>query len=61
MSKQFFDVFPTLKLDTGLKDLFEQVTVEKVTATKRKDFLRIYIAADHLILKIGRASCRERV
>ena len=51
MSKQFFDVFPTLKLDTGLKDLFEQVTVEKVTATKRKDFLRIYIAADHLILK----------
>ena len=51
MSKQFFDVFPTLKLDTGLKDLFEQVTVEKVTATKRKDFLRIYIAADHLIQK----------
>ena len=51
MSKQFFDVFPTLKLDMGLKDLFEQVTVEKVTATKRKDFLRIYIAADHLIQK----------
>ncbi len=51
MSKAFFEVFPTLKLDTGLQDLFEQVTVEKVTSTKRKDFLRVYIASDHLIHK----------
>ncbi|MDE6318123.1 MAG: hypothetical protein K2M22_00090, partial [Lachnospiraceae bacterium] len=51
MSKAFFDVFPTLKLDTGLKDLFERVTVEKVTSTKRKDFLRVYIASEHLIAK----------
>ena len=40
MGKKFFDVFPTLKLDTGLKDLYEQVTVEKVSSTKRKDFMR---------------------
>ena len=51
MSKPFFDVFPTLKLDTGLHDLFESVVVEKVTSTKRKDFLRVYIASDHLIQK----------
>ncbi len=51
MSKAFFDVFPTLKLDTGLRDLFENVTVEKVTSTKRKDFLRVYIASEHLIQK----------
>jgi len=51
MSKAFFDVFPTLKLDTGLHDLFEGVAVEKVTSTKRKDFLRVYIASDHLINK----------
>ena len=51
MSKPFFDVFPTLKLDTGLHDLFESVAVEKVTSTKRKDFLRVYIASDHLIQK----------
>ncbi len=51
MSKAFFEVFPTLKLDTGLQDLFEQVTVEKVTSTRRKDFLRVYIASDHLIHK----------
>ncbi|MDE7428479.1 MAG: hypothetical protein K2N00_04295, partial [Lachnospiraceae bacterium] len=40
-----------MKLDTGLKDLFENVTVEKVTSTKRKDFLRVYIASEHLISK----------
>ena len=51
MSKAFFDVFPTLKLDTGLHDLFENVAVEKVTSTKRKDFLRVYIASEHLISK----------
>ncbi len=51
MSKKFFDVFPTLKLDKDSKDLFEQVMVEKVTATKRKDFLRIYILSEHLIHK----------
>ena len=43
MSKKFFDVFPALKLDTGIHDLFEQTMVEKVTATRRKDFLRIYL------------------
>ena len=51
MGKKFFDVFPTLKLDTGLKDLYEQVIVDKVSATKRKDFLRIYISSDRLIQK----------
>ena len=51
MGKKFFDVFPTLKLDTGLRDLYEQVTVDKVSATKRKDFLRVYISSDRLIQK----------
>jgi DNA polymerase-3 subunit alpha (Gram-positive type) len=51
MAKKFFDVFPALKLDTGLRDLFEEVTVEKVTTTKRKDFLRVYLAAERLIQK----------
>ena len=49
--KKFFDVFPTLKLDSGLADLFGQTMVERVSATKRKDFLRIYISSDILILK----------
>ena len=51
MGKKFFDVFPTLKLDTGLRDLYEQVTVDKVSSTKRKDFLRIYISSERLIQK----------
>ena len=51
MSKAFFDVFPSLKLDTGLQDLFAQVTVDKVTSTKRKDFLRVYIVSERLIRK----------
>ena len=53
MGKKFFDVFPTLKLDTGLKDLYEQVTVEKVSSTKRKDFLRVYISSDRLIFLVS--------
>ena len=49
--KKFFEVFPTLKLEKSLQDLFEQVLVEKVSATKRKDFIRIYISCDRLIQK----------
>ncbi len=51
MGKKFFDVFPTLQLDTGLSDLYEQVTVDKVSATNRRDFLRVYISSDRLIRK----------
>ncbi|MCM1174778.1 MAG: PolC-type DNA polymerase III [Blautia sp.] len=51
MSKKFFEVFPTLKLNAGMRDLFEQVSVERVSATRRKDFLRIYISSDRLIQK----------
>ncbi|MBO5292661.1 MAG: PolC-type DNA polymerase III [Lachnospiraceae bacterium] len=51
MAKKFMDVFPALKLDTAYRDLLEQVEVEKITATKRKDFLRVYITCDRLIQK----------
>ena len=51
MAKQFFEVFPTLKLDKKIQDLFEQVTVEKVSATKSRDFIRVTIGCDYLILK----------
>ena len=51
MAKKFFDVFPTLKLDMGIYNLFEQTMVERVSATRRKDFLRIYLSSDRLIQK----------
>ena len=51
MAKQFFDVFPALKLDKKNQDLFEQVLVEKVSATKRRDFIRVTIVSEYLISK----------
>ncbi len=51
MAKQFFDVFPTLKLDKKMQNLFEQVLVEKVSATKGRDFIRVTVTCEHLIPK----------
>ncbi len=51
MEKKFFDAFPNLNLIGMQKELFEQVVVEKITATKRKDLLRIYIRSERLIEK----------
>lgn len=51
MAKAFFEVFPTLKLNEGVQNIMEQTTVERISATKRKDFLRIYIHSAHLIIK----------
>ena len=51
MEKNFFEAFPNLKLTGAHKDLFEQVVVERITATRRKDILRIYIRSERLIEK----------
>ncbi len=51
MEKNFFEAFPNLKLTGARKDLFEQVVVERITATRRKDILRIYIRSERLIEK----------
>ena len=51
MGKAFFEVFPGLKLEGKQKDLFAQAQVERVTATRAKDFVRVYLQSDHLILK----------
>lgn len=51
MGKPFFEVFPSLKLEQKVHDIMEQTTVEKVSATKKKDYLRIYIQSSRLILK----------
>ncbi len=49
MAKQLFDVFPSLKFDDELRNLYETTVVEKLTATKKKDMLRVYITSDRLI------------
>ncbi len=51
MEKKFFEAFPNLELIGVQKDLFEQTIVERITATKRKDLLRIYFKSERLIQK----------
>ena len=36
MSKPFFEVFPSLQLNTDIRDLMGQTEVERVSATKRE-------------------------
>ena len=43
MGKQFFEVFPSLKLNKSVHDIMEQTSVERVSANKQKDYLRIYL------------------
>ncbi len=51
MEKKFFEAFPNLELGGMQKDLFGQAIVERITATKRKDLLRIYFRSERLIEK----------
>ena len=51
MGKSFFDVFPALKLDEHTREIMEQTTVEKVSTTRKQDFIRIYISSNKLIEK----------
>lgn len=51
MTKPFFQVFPTLQLHGTLQAVFEQTEVAKITATKKKDFLRVYLISHKLIQK----------
>ncbi len=51
MAKQFFEVFPALQLDKKIQDLFEQVAVEKVSATKSRDYIRVTVSSNYLIPK----------
>ena len=61
MGKPFFEVFPSLKLNKGTKDIMEQTNVEKISATKRKDFLRIYLHSTRLIQKDIILSVEEEI
>ena len=51
VTKMFFDVFPTLKAEGTLRELFENVEVPKVTTNKERSYLKIHIFSTHLIQK----------
>ena len=51
MEKEFFDVFPSLKLKDQLKEWLEMVTVSRVTCNPAKTRLWIYIHSERWIHK----------
>ncbi|HBA70297.1 MAG TPA: PolC-type DNA polymerase III [Lachnospiraceae bacterium] len=51
MGKKFFDVFPSLQIDDKVRLLLEETEVERISSTKKKDFLRVYISSGRLIDK----------
>lgn len=51
MDKRFSEVFRNLSLDKRNSELFENVIVNRVSATKSRDFVRVYITSDHVIPK----------
>ena len=61
MGKQFFDVFPSLKLDKKSQDLFERAMVEKVSATRSRDLIRVTFICDHLIQKENVFQVEEQI
>ena len=51
MEKSFLDVFRTLDLDKRNLELFKDVIVDRVCATKGRDFIKVYITSNHIIPK----------
>lgn len=51
MEKRFFTVFPDLKLNTELTELFSLVEVIKITTNKAKSSIRVYILSSRIIDK----------
>ncbi len=49
--KKFFDVFPFLQVDDKVRQFLEEAEVERVSSTKKKDLLRIYMVSGRLIEK----------
>ncbi len=49
--KKFFDVFPLLQVDDKVRQFLEEAEVERVSSTKKKDLLRIYMVSGRLIEK----------
>ncbi|MCQ2523307.1 MAG: PolC-type DNA polymerase III [Lachnospiraceae bacterium] len=51
MEKPFLEVFKALKLKDSLKEMFDDVTVNRVVTTKRRDLIKVYIESNHIISK----------
>ncbi len=59
--KPFFEVFPTLEIRGTLHDKLEQAKVERVSATKQKDRLSVYLFSTRLIIKEDIRSAEKEI
>lgn len=50
-SKGFFQVFPELKLENNLTELFRLVVVDRIATNHKKDALRVYLTGSRIIPK----------
>ena len=51
MAKQFLEVFPTLKMNSEMKNLFEDTYVAQVTTNSDRTYLHVHLESTHLIGK----------
>ncbi len=51
MAKNFFEVFPVLRVDGQMKPLLEEVEIQRVVSNKQRTRLRIYMHSTRLIHK----------
>ncbi len=49
--KKFFEVFPTLKVNSEMRALFADVEVTKVATNAERDYLRVHFLSTHLLSK----------
>ena len=57
MSKPFFEVFPSLQLNTDIRDLMGQTEVERVSATKRRKASSYWTEKDMLSSMAKKSLC----
>ena len=51
MTKNFFEVFPTIKLNERIQKLLTDVKITKVTTNTNRDYLHIHMLSTHLLEK----------
>ncbi len=51
MSKLFFEVFPTLKAEGDIRELFSDTAVVKVATNSARTFIKVHLESSHLIQK----------
>lgn len=61
MEKEFFDVFPNLKLKQELSELLEEVIVTKVACNSAKTCVWVYLKSDRWIHKKHIFSLEEQI